>query len=37
MFSRIINCTINPSKVNEFKTALNDQFLPRIQSLPRLR
>ena len=34
MFSRIINCTINPSKVSEFKTALNDQFLPRIQSLP---
>ena len=34
MFSRIINCTIDPAKVNEFKTALNDEFLPRIQSQP---
>ncbi len=34
MFSRIIACTIDPAKVNEFKTALNNQFLPRIQSQP---
>jgi len=34
MFSRIISCTINPTKVNEFRTALNHQFLPRIQSQP---
>ena len=34
MFSRIINCTINPAKANEFRTALNNQFLPRIQSQP---
>lgn len=34
MFSRIINCTIDPAKLNEFKAAVNDQFLPRIQSLP---
>ena len=34
MFSRIINCTINPAKMNDFKTALNNQFLPRIQSQP---
>jgi hypothetical protein len=34
MFSRIISCTINPSKVDEFRTALNNEFLPRIQSQP---
>ncbi len=34
MFSRIVSCTINPAKVNEFRTALNNQFLPRIQSQP---
>src|SRR5689334_15596618 len=34
MFSRIITCTVNPAKVSEFKTALNNQFLPRIQSQP---
>jgi heme-degrading monooxygenase HmoA len=32
MFSRIINCTIDPAKVNDFKKALNEQLLPRIQS-----
>ncbi len=32
MFSRIVSCTINPAKVNEFRTALNNEFLPRIQS-----
>ncbi len=32
MFSRIINCTIDPAKVNDFKKTLNEQLLPRIQS-----
>ena len=31
MYSRIINCTINPDRVDEFRTALNTQ-LPRIQA-----
>lgn len=34
MFSRIVNCTINPAKAKEFQTALNTEFLPRIQSQP---
>ncbi|HEX2713661.1 MAG TPA: hypothetical protein VHM88_15800 [Candidatus Acidoferrales bacterium] len=34
MFSRIVSCTIKPAKVSEFRTALNNQFLPRIQSQP---
>ncbi len=34
MFSRIVNCTINPAKVKEFRTALNNKFLPRIQAQP---
>jgi hypothetical protein len=34
MFSRLITCTIDPAKVNDFKNALNNQFLPRIQALP---
>ncbi|HEU5404088.1 MAG TPA: hypothetical protein VFU86_22220 [Terriglobales bacterium] len=34
MISRIITCTINPSRVNELRSALNDEFLPRIQSQP---
>ncbi|HXW57374.1 MAG TPA: hypothetical protein VEJ67_16605 [Candidatus Cybelea sp.] len=34
MISRIITCTIDPAKVNEFKTALNEHLLPRIQAQP---
>ncbi len=34
MISRVVTCTINPSRVNEFRSALNSQFLPRIQSQP---
>jgi hypothetical protein len=34
MLSRLITCTINSAKLNEFKNALNDQFLPRIQAQP---
>lgn len=32
MISRIITCTIDPEKMSEFKSALNDNFLPRIQA-----
>ncbi|MDT8068921.1 MAG: hypothetical protein ROO76_12225 [Terriglobia bacterium] len=32
MISRIITCTIDPGRVNEFRSALNSDFLPRIQS-----
>ena len=32
MFSRVVTCTIDPSKLDEFKTALNNQCLPRIQA-----
>ncbi len=34
MYSKIISCTIDPAKVSEFKNALNNDFLPRIQSQP---
>ena len=32
MISRIVTCTIDPEKISEFKSALNDTFLPRIQA-----
>jgi heme-degrading monooxygenase HmoA len=31
MYSRTVTCTVDPSKVDEFRTALNQTFLPRIQ------
>ena len=34
MYSRIISFTIDTAKLNDFRKALNDQFLPRIQSQP---
>jgi quinol monooxygenase YgiN len=34
MYSRIITCTIDPSRVDEFRTVLNQEFLPRIQKQP---
>lgn len=34
MQSRIITCTVNPSKIAEFKSAVNNEFLPRIQAQP---
>ena len=34
MISRIVSCTIKPASVNEFRAALNNNFLPRIQSQP---
>lgn len=34
MFSRIITCDIKSDKVNEFRNAINNDFLPRIQAQP---
>jgi quinol monooxygenase YgiN len=34
MYSRIITCKIDPSRLSEFRAALNSEFLPRIQSQP---
>ncbi len=34
MYSRIITCKIDPSRMDQFRTSLNDDFLPRIQSQP---
>lgn len=34
MYSRIVTCTIDPARVSEFKGALNNDFLPRIQAQP---
>ncbi len=34
MVSRVITCTIKPSHMDEFRTALNGEYLPRIQALP---
>ena len=34
MQTRVITCTINPSKIAEFKSAVNNEFLPRIQAQP---
>lgn len=34
MYSRIISCTIQRDKVDEFRNVLNNDFLPRIQTQP---
>jgi quinol monooxygenase YgiN len=34
MYSRIITCTIDKAKVNDFRKDLNEKFLPQIQSQP---
>jgi heme-degrading monooxygenase HmoA len=34
MYSRIINCTIQQGKVDEFRNAINNEFLHRIQAQP---
>jgi quinol monooxygenase YgiN len=34
MVSRIVSFTVEPSKVDTFRDALNNQFLPRLQALP---
>ena len=31
MLSRIVTCNVKPEKLTEFRNALNQQFLPRIQ------
>ena len=32
MFARIITCTVQPAKVSEFRTLLNNKLLPTIQA-----
>ena len=34
MFARIITCTIQPAKVNQFRALLNNQLLPVVQAQP---
>lgn len=34
MISRLLTCTIDPSKIKDFRAALNNEFLPRIQAQP---
>jgi hypothetical protein len=34
MYSRIITCKIDPSRIEEFRATLNGEFLPRIRSQP---
>ena len=34
MYSRIITCTVDPSRISEFRAVLNQEFLPRIQKQP---
>jgi quinol monooxygenase YgiN len=34
MVSRVITCTIKSDKVDEFRNAINNDFLPRIQAQP---
>lgn len=31
MISRIVSCNLKPEKLSEFRNALNEQYLPRIQ------
>lgn len=34
MYSRVISCTIRRDKVDEFRNAINNEFLPQIQAQP---
>ena len=34
MIARIVTCTVQPAKVNEFRKVLNDQVLPLVQAQP---
>jgi len=34
MYSRTVTCKIDTSKMNDFREALNEEFLPRIQEQP---
>ena len=34
MYSRTVTCKIDPAAIDEFRDALNGEFLPRIQAQP---
>lgn len=34
MIARIVTCTVQPARVNEFRKLLNEQVLPLVQSQP---
>jgi quinol monooxygenase YgiN len=34
MISRIVDCNVRPEKLNEFRAALNQEFVPRIKAQP---
>jgi hypothetical protein len=34
MIARIVTCTVQPARVNEFRKLLNEQLLPLVQSQP---
>ena len=34
MIARIVTCTVQPSKLNEFRKLLNDSVLPLVQAQP---
>jgi len=34
MVARIVTCTVQPAKVNEFRALLNDKLLPLVQTQP---
>jgi quinol monooxygenase YgiN len=34
MIARIVTCTVQPAKLNEFRKILNDQILPLVQAQP---
>jgi quinol monooxygenase YgiN len=34
MIARIVTCTVQPAKVNEFRKLLNDSLLPLVQAQP---
>jgi hypothetical protein len=34
MYSRTVTCKIDPAMIDEFRDALNGEFLPRIQAQP---
>lgn len=34
MYSRTVTCKVDTSRINEFRSTLNEKFLPRIQAQP---
>jgi hypothetical protein len=34
VYSRIVFCKVDPSRINEFRSSLNNEFLPKIQGQP---